>query len=229
MRHVVTISASYGAGGAFIGPAVAEKLGVPFLDRAIPVAVANDLRIPLEDALSREEQVQSWLTRMLTAAAPFSAQWTIGTEPPPGAVLPDEHIHACTERAIRAGIRERGAVILGRAAAIVLHDHPTALHVRLDGDPERRVRHAMTLLGVSEREARVAMARNDNARTAYVRHFYRTDPASPEHYHLVLDSTRIPLDTCTELIVSAAIARGRGDAEPPGRPHGQPQAQPQAQ
>jgi cytidylate kinase-like protein len=214
MRHVVTISASYGAGGAFVGPAVAEKLGVPFLDRAIPVAVANDLRIPVEDALNREEQVQSWLTRMLTSAAPYSAQWMIGTSPPPGALLPDEHVHACTERAIRGGIRDHGGVILGRAAAIVLRDHPTALHVRLDGAPERRVQQAMSLLGVSERQARDAMARNDNARTAYVRHFYRTDPANPEHYHLVLDSTRISPEDCTELIVKAAEARGRVHAEP---------------
>lgn len=105
-------------------------------------------------------------------------------------------------------------MILGRAAAIVLRDHATALHVRLDGDPERRVRQAMTMLGVSERDARDAMAGNDNARTAYVKHFYRTDPAAPEHYHLVLDSTRIPLEDCTELIVKAAVARTRVRAEP---------------
>jgi cytidylate kinase-like protein len=223
MRHVVTISASYGAGGAFIGPAVAEKLGVPFLDRAIPVAVANDLRIPLEDALNRDEQVQGWLSRMLTAAAPASADWMIGTAPPPGALLPDTHVNACTERAIRAGIHEHGGVILGRAAAIVLRDHPTALHVRLDGHPERRVRQAMNVLGVSEREARDAMARNDNARTAYVRHFYRTDPASPEHYDLMLDSTRIPHDACTEIIVAAAATRRRVHSGQPEQSNGQPQ------
>ncbi|HLU56904.1 MAG TPA: cytidylate kinase-like family protein [Pseudonocardia sp.] len=209
MRHVVTISASYGAGGAVVGPAVAEKLGVPFLDRAIPVAVANDLQVPIEDALSRDEQVQGWLTRVLSAAAPASADWMIGVTPPPGALLPDVQFQACTERAIRAGIREHGGVILGRAAAIVLRDHPTALHVRLDGPPERRVRQAMAMLGVDEREAREAMERNDRARTAYVKHFYRTDPASPKHYHLVLDSTQIPLEDCTQIIVMAAEARAR--------------------
>ena len=56
--HVVTISATYGAGGALVGPAVAERLGVPFVDRAIPVAVADDLGITLDDALSRDEQVE---------------------------------------------------------------------------------------------------------------------------------------------------------------------------
>ena len=40
---LVTISASYGAGGSRIGPALAQRLGVEFLDRAIPTRVADRL------------------------------------------------------------------------------------------------------------------------------------------------------------------------------------------
>jgi hypothetical protein len=47
--------------------------------------------------------------------------------------------------------------------------------------------------GVTETQAREAFARNDRARTAYVRQFYRLDATDPSHYHLVIDSTRIPL------------------------------------
>jgi hypothetical protein len=53
--RVVTISATYGAGGGLVGPAVADRLGVPFVDRAIPVAVADNLGISVDDALSRDE------------------------------------------------------------------------------------------------------------------------------------------------------------------------------
>jgi len=56
------------------------------------------------------------------------------------------------------------------------------------------------------------LSRNDQARAAYVRHFYRTDPALPEHYDLVLDSTRIPPPLCVELIVTAAKARHLSEA-----------------
>ena len=38
---VVTLASLYGAGGSVVGPRVAERLGVPFLDRAIPDAVAK--------------------------------------------------------------------------------------------------------------------------------------------------------------------------------------------
>ena len=204
--HVVTISATYGAGGALVGPEVAERLGVPFVDRAIPVAVADDLGIPLDDALSRDEQCGGWLSRLLTATAPLSAEWMIGPEHPRTALLPDSAVLRCTEGVIRKAVAGEGAVILGRAAAIVLRDHPGAFHVRLDGDPDRRVRQAMTLQGMDEHEAREALARNDKARSTYVRHFYNADAASPRYYHLVIDSTAVPLTACTELIVAAVEA-----------------------
>jgi cytidylate kinase len=212
--HIVTISATYGAGGSIVGPAVAERLSVPFVDRAIPTKVADDLGISVEHALTRDEQVQGWFSRWLAAAAPVSTEWMIGADPPYVALLPDERILTCTQQAIRKCIGDTGGVILGRAAAIVLREHPTALHVRLDGDPERRVRQAMTILGIDEREARDALPRNDHARAAYVRHFYRTDPALPEHYDLVLDSTRFSPELCVDLIVAAATSRQRRAAPP---------------
>ena len=47
---VVTLSASYGAGGSEIGPAVAAALGLPFVDRAVPVEVARKLDVPRDEA-----------------------------------------------------------------------------------------------------------------------------------------------------------------------------------
>jgi cytidylate kinase len=201
--HVVTISATYGAGGALVGPAAAKRLGVPFVDRAIPEVVANDLGITVDDALSRDEQVRGWLSRLLAAAAPLSSEWISQPDQLQTTLPSDAEVLECTEKAIRTAVGGGGGVILGRAAALVLRDHPTAFHVRLDGDPERRARQAMAHLGISERAAWQALTRNDKARTAYVRHFYDADPASPQHYHLVLDSTRVPLETCTDVIVTA--------------------------
>jgi cytidylate kinase len=204
--YVVTLSAAYGAGGELVGPAVAERLGVPFLDRAIPARVASEMGFSLEHALSRDEQVKGWLHRLLASAAPMASDSLISydTETSRMVLLRDTEFVACTERAIRATITEGGGVILGRAAAAVLRDHPHALHVRLDGDPGRRARRVMRAFDVTEAHARDSLQRNDAARTAYVRRFYRVDPADPALYHLLLDSTRLPLDTCVEMICTAA-------------------------
>ncbi len=65
---------------------------------------------------------------------------------------------------------------------------------------------------VSER-ARMRAA--DKARHAYVRRLYRADPTDPALYHLVIDSTAIPLDTVVELILLAARAQAAGTADDP--------------
>ena len=44
----------------------------------------------------------------------------------------------------------------------------------------------------------------DKARTAYVRRLYRVDPADASLYHMVIDSTALPLNTVIELILTAA-------------------------
>ena len=52
----------------------------------------------------------------------------------------------------------------------------------------------------------------DRAREAYVQHFYRADARDPAHYHLVIDSTALPLPACAALVVGGA-ARSRPAAE----------------
>jgi cytidylate kinase len=203
---IVTISAPYGAGGAEVAPAVAERLGLPFHDRAIPAQVAGRLGVPVAEAEANDETVVRGLWRLVAS---------LGTMPDPvGGVmptgsLPDERAYRLqTERILAEMADSGGGVVLGRAAALVLGDRPDALHVRLDGPPRRRLAAAVARSGRSEDDVRRDLEANDRTREAYVRHFYRCDPASARHYHLVVDSTALPLDAVVDLIVVAA--RGRG-------------------
>jgi cytidylate kinase len=125
-------------------------------------------------------------------------------------LLAEEDYRRETERAIREAAAE-GAVVLGRAGQLVLREEPGALHVRLDGPPERRLRQAMVLEGVDEETAKRHLRETDRARQAYVRHFYDADPRDCRLYHLMLDSTQLPLETCVELIAHAAQVRGGED------------------
>ncbi|GAA3580752.1 hypothetical protein GCM10022419_072800 [Nonomuraea rosea] len=206
--QVVTISATYGTAGSQIGPAVAERLGVPFVDRAIPSAVAEELGCSLEEALAHDDRAEHGLGRLLSGAMRLPTVTFGGVDMyVPGAMpLPPEEFVRRTERMLRDMARNQGGVFLGRAGAMVLADHPGALHVRLDAPIKRRIRQTATLGELSEREARRIIEDNDRARTAYVRHFYRADPADPCQYHLVVDSTTIPVPACVELIVTAAEA-----------------------
>jgi cytidylate kinase len=207
---VVTVSAAYGAGGAEVAPAVAERLGLPFHDRAIPAQVAGRLGVPVAEAEANDETVVRGLWRLVA---------TLGTMPDPvGGVLPTTGLPDArayrqqTERVLQEIADGAGGVVLGRAGALVLRDRPDVLHVRLDGPRDRRLAAAIERSGRSADEVRREMEANDRTREAYVRHFYRCDPAEARHYHLVVDSTEFPLDTVVDLVVMAARARGIGVA-----------------
>ncbi|WP_049561107.1 cytidylate kinase-like family protein [Nonomuraea sp. SBT364] len=206
--RVVTLSATYGTAGSHIGPAVAERLGVPFVDRAIPGAVAQELGCTLEEALAHDDRAEHGLGRLLSGAMRLPTVTFGGVDMYVPGVLPHapEEFVRHTERVLIETAREQGGVFLGRAGAVVLADHPGALHVRLDAPVQRRVRQTATLGELTEREARKIIEDNDRARTAYVRHFYRADPADPRLYHLVVDSAAIPVAVCVDLIVTAAEA-----------------------
>ncbi|HEY7633623.1 MAG TPA: cytidylate kinase-like family protein [Thermoleophilaceae bacterium] len=202
---LIALSASYGAGGSVVGPELAERLGVPFVDRAIPTKVAETLDVPLTNALERDENIGSLFDRMLKHFAPLSGAYTSG-EASEALMGPDVYRDA-TERVICEHAEAGGGVILGRACAYVLSDRPEVLRVRLDGPEEARLEQAMRIQGVDRDTAKERMRQTDRARDAYVRHFYGADPKDTSLFHLIVDSTAISLDACVDLIARAAQSR----------------------
>jgi cytidylate kinase len=201
---LVALSASYGAGGSVIGPALAERLGVPFVDRAIPLAVADRLHVPYEDAAAHDEHVSTgWLPRVLSG---FVGTDTGAPAPLPPEMFSSEDFRRATEEVLLHQAATGSGVILGRGSVIVLRDDPRALRVRLDGPPDRRVAQAVRLGRSLDRDdAERALRQFDRTHAAYMQQIYGVDIHDSTLYHLVLDSTRIELDACVEIIARAAI------------------------
>jgi hypothetical protein len=195
------VSASYGAGGSVVAPALAGRLGLPFLQRVTTSEGHLAEPGPCDEQLSAEEVKATPVHRLL---AHFTQAMPAGpTQSPPSTHHQDEHLRGSGEAGIGRLIADGGGVILGRAAAVVLgKDH--GFHVRLDGPAVRRIAQGAAIEGISEDQARERLRAADKARTAYVRRLYRCDPADASLYHLVIDSTAVPLDTVIELILVAA-------------------------
>lgn len=201
---VVTVSSAFGAGGNAVAHAVAERLHVPFYDRTIHSAVAAQLHSRFAAPTARERP-QSPLTRLLQSFA--------GT----GAYTPSRVLEASNpiaergyQQAVEDFLREaakQGGVFLGRAAAIVLRDAPAALHVRLYGPRDRRLRQTVRSEGVDDETAARRLDDHDRARLYYVEYFYGQDAQDPKHYHLMIDGTAMDRQTCVELILRARQAR----------------------
>ena len=208
VKPVVTLAALYGSGESVIGPRVAERLDVAFLDREIPEAVAQRAGLSTDAVAVVDEAPRSGTERLISRlgrAATVSG----------GAAGAAEHLDL-QERRLRGHVEEflarasvSGGVALGRGGMVVLRDVPHALHVQLSGPREARVRQGMALERVDRETAERHQEAEDEARVGYVRRAYGVDGADPRLYHLVLDSTALDLDACVELIVAASRARTR--------------------
>jgi cytidylate kinase len=197
----VTISSAFGAGGGVVAPTVAEQLGVPFLDRAISAIVAEKLRVSYEEAVKGGE-TPSRMDRVLRLFAPLLPEVT--GDPTGGEMLTRESVRAGADEVMRTAVRTGpGAVILGRAGAVALADEPGVLHVRLHGKVVDRIKQGAALGGFDYSEASRHQGEIDRARTVYVQRLYNRDPDDPSLYDLQIDSTRVPLEACADMIVTA--------------------------
>lgn len=200
--QLITVSAAYGTGGSVVAPTLAQRLDVPFLDRVTgpsgPLAPSHR-----RERLTAEEAKHTPLHRLL---ASFTHAMPAGpTLSPPSSRQHDTEIRDAFEAEIFELVAIGRGVILGRAAAVVL-GHDRGFHVRLDGPGHHRLARGAEIEGVSIDEARAHMAAADKARTAYVRRLYRVDPTDSALYHLVIDSTAMPLEIVVDLVLVASRA-----------------------
>jgi cytidylate kinase len=208
--RLITVSAAYGTGGSVVAPALADRLGLPFLQRVTTSEGRMAEPGPCDEQLSDEEAKSTPVHRLL---AHFTQAMPAGpTQSPPSTHHQDEHMRGSGEADIHTLVAAGGGVILGRAAAVVL-GKDRGFHVRLVGPDARRVAQGAVVEGISEERAAERLRAADKARTAYVRRLYRCDPSDPSLYHLVIDSTAIPLDTVIELILTAARAHAEAVPE----------------
>lgn len=218
--RLVTLSAAYGAGGSVVAPALAQRLGVPFLQRVTSTTGQVTDVGPCYERLVEEEAKTTPVHRLL---ASFTHSMPVGPTQSQLSARHHDYDLRCGAEAEIHQLQAGGGVILGRAAAVVL-GKDGGFHVRLDGPPARRMAQGAAIEGVSQEQARAHMQAADKARTAYVRRLYRADPADASLYHLVIDSTAIPLDTVIEVILAAVRAQ---IAAPPAHRDSAP-AQPSA-
>jgi cytidylate kinase len=184
---LVAISSPYGAGGSRVAPALAKRLGVPFLDR------------PAGTEPEHDEGGKSLLSRLGSIGLAWGTPAGMEFED----LVPGDARRREIEEELRALQAQGGGVVLGRAAAVLLRDDPRVLRVLLTGAPERRVEQAMAIEGIDRETAARRLERTDRARIAYHQTLYCVDPRSPRLYHLIVDSTRVPLPTVVDLIAAA--------------------------
>ena len=178
---------------------MAERLGFPFLDRAVLPAETSSPAIA--EAADDEERTEGLITRMLSRFASVPDPLTGGVSGVPGTTR-DEVLKEQVETRVREFGRSDG-VILGWGSTVIVG---SAFHVRLDGPEEARVRRGMLIEGLAEGPARKRLADTDRVRSLYIRRMYGRDWRDLELFHLILDSTALDFESCAAVVADAARA-----------------------
>ena len=96
---------------------------------------------------------------------------------------------------------------MGAGSQLILEDHPTALHVHLYAAPgcARQPDSAAPQHGQDGHGSRrIIQLADEQRRNWYQRFFSSADWKNSRHYHLMLDTGRIPEEAAVALIVDAA-------------------------
>ncbi|MGZ6313323.1 MAG: cytidylate kinase-like family protein [Candidatus Limnocylindrales bacterium] len=212
---LVTLSRTFGSGGGAVGRALAERLGAEYLDREVVARVAARSGIPEAEAEGYDERLPSLWQRLAAVLATSSPEAVVA--PIPGQLLAGpamgERLFAITRAVIEEAAATGNAVIVGRGGGWMLTGRPDLLRVQIHAPLDDRVRYLRarvedapgdTRPDASDRELLDLCRSVDRARAAYVRSHFDVDWMDLRHYDMVLDTGRLGLGRCVDLIELAA-------------------------
>jgi cytidylate kinase len=198
-RTLVAVSRQMGAGGAYVGQAVARQLGVRYVDRELLDEAAKILgRDPVE-LESLEERVTSLWSRMagvLAWGAPEASY-----VPPPMPSLYEDDLFAVESRIIREIAAREDAVFVGRGAGWLLRSEAGLLTVFLHAPDEVRAERVMRTYNLANRAAALELVReSDHQRSRFLESLGGPAWLDLSRYHVSLDTGTISLDDAAAVI-----------------------------
>ena len=204
LPYVITISRQLGCGGAYLGQRLAIRLNVLYLDHEIIRQAAQELKIPEEYLVSRDEKVTSHWQSILQSIA-YSNSWSYA--PPPLDILNDGKLYNVESDIINRIASQRPAVIVGRGGYYVLRQNPRCLSIFLHANVEFRQQRVMELYHVSAEQALKLISSVDQERARYLRALTGQDGLDARQYHLCLDTSALGLEKAEVIILEALHAR----------------------
>ena len=189
-QFVITINRELGSGGRTVGRLLAEKLGVPFYDKAVIKALQEKYNLTTAEIERLKGHKHGWwadFKRMLSIgqSANSSQYYKVEVGEEPDLLTTDEMYKA--EKEILKGIAEdESCVIAGRTAFHILKDQPNRLSILIQASMESRTERVMRKQNLSREEAEKAIERVDKMRENYVKKYTGTSRYDTRNYQLVI-------------------------------------------
>jgi cytidylate kinase len=104
-------------------------------------------------------------------------------------------------------------IILGSGGNIITKKVPNGIHVRLICSLEKRISHMKEYLGISEKETRDYVIKEDRSRDDYIKKYFHKNIDDASLYDVVINMDTVPLDDAVR-IIGEMVLKGKGKAQP---------------
>lgn len=194
--RIITISREFESQGSEIAQAVAARLHIPYVDKFLITEAAQKSGFPVDHIEARDEVLAS---RFEYSQAQAYHIYGAGDTPHTA----NEHVAMAQFDIIRELAEEGPCLIVGRCANYILRDREDVLDVFIRAGRDFRIKKAMETLNLPEKKAAKVLRRTDKARQHYYKHYTGQDWHDPDAYHLSLNSERLGVEACVDMIVQA--------------------------
>ena len=193
-KNIITISRQFGSGGRTVGRQLAERLNIPFYEREIVKQVAEETGF---DTKFIEENGEFSPSKSI-----FSFAVSQGVPCMQNGLSVSDFIF-CMQRQVILKLAEKPCVIVGRGADYILRDRDDVFDVFIHASMENRADRIVRLYGESEKKPEQRLADKDKKRKIYYKHYTDREWGDAKNYDMCLDSGRIGIDKCVDLIIDA--------------------------
>ena len=187
-RFVITINRELGSGGRTVGRILAEKLGVPYYDKALTKPLEEKFNMTADQIENLKSNNRSWwqdVKRVLILGEEAANSLDYYDEKKKKMVTSEAVLKA--EKEILHSIAiEDSCVIAGRSAFYVMNGYPNSLNILIQASMEYRLNRIMTKRDISEKEAKKIIKEVDEMREEYLKNNARTSRYDTRNYDLVI-------------------------------------------
>lgn len=195
---IITINRQLGSGGAYIGQLLAKRLNIFYADKAIISEASKQLGALGNELEYRDEKISSYWDSFLQS---FSMGFPDAFAMPNYFAPTDNELFEIQTEIIKRIVHERSAVIIGRCGSYILRQHPNHVCVFLHSHFDFRKARIQDRFNVTEEEAEKMIEKIDNDRALYYHKFTGKDWNDFRQYDLTIDTGKIGVDKCVELIL----------------------------
>lgn len=203
-KFVITINRELGSGGRTVGRLLAEKLGVPFYDKALIKALQEKYNLSVEEIERLKGQSNSWwahFKRVVSIGQVVNPSNFINQDDDEPETLTTDMIFKAEKEILLGIAQDESCVIAVRSGFFVLKSHPNHVSILIQAPMECRIKRVMSRQNKTEEEAKKAIGRVDKMREEYVKNYANTSRYDTRNYDLVINMNGKTPEEAVDLIL----------------------------